>query len=316
MMIDLLDIKPNEKHGEYKPLGHPNENSSLPLEFAVILPKMMKEAGIPAIEITGGGESTLWGGFDVFLEELIKDEIEIGLVTNGSSLGGNRIDLLAKHALWVRFSMDSSTAELHKLIHRTGGNQFDSIISNIKSLVEKKGSQLTIGISFIITPENQHNIINSCKFYKELGVDNIRFSWMYDKEGKAGLTLEEIEKVKTILKELKRLYDSDIFKVYSEHNRIDLYSTNNSDFSKCYMQRFVWAVGANCRVYPCCIVKYFPNMEIGNIKERSLKEMVDDMNINIQMDSLNPMNCPPCWLRERNKAMAQAIEKPKHVNFV
>lgn len=316
-MLDLIQVKKTDNRNENKPLGKPSRTSGLPAEFAVILPKLMKESNIPAIELTGGGEPTIWKYFDILLDELIKEKIEIGLVTNGSTLPDSRIEKLAKHAVWIRLSMDSSNEVMHQKIHRTPNLDFNRRVENIRKLVQKKkefGSNITIGISFIINQVNKEDVTNSALFYSKLGVDNIRFSWMYDKSGTAGLTYDDIETIKKRLDVVKKELERDDYKIYYERERIDLFSKPNDDFKTCYMQRFVWALGADCKIYPCCIMKYHPEFAFGDLRNKTLVELIDEMHS--KMTNLNPSQCFPCWLRTRNKAISYGVEKPNHANFV
>lgn len=314
-MLKLIGAIPGEKYEDAKPIGIPSANSRLPLEFADSLPKQMYDLGIPAIELTGGGEPTLWPKFDDLIINLAMYNIEIALVTNGSSLSDKRIKLLRDHCLWIRISMDASNQEMHKLVHRTQGDEFERIISNIMKLCHNKRKDLIVGISFIINPDNVTDIEESIKLYGSMGVDNIRFSWMYDDTGKAGLLDTEIEEIKRSLDIMKDKYDTDVFKVFYDKSRIDSYSRPN-EFSKCYIQRFVWAIGADCKVYPCCIMKYDESYAIADIREKSLGEIVYDIETEMKMDNLEPSKCLPCWLRGKNEAIRNSVEKPTHENFV
>lgn len=314
-MLSLIGAIPGEKYEENKPIGKPLESSMLPLEFAKTLPQQMFDCDIPSIELTGGGEPTLWPAFDELIINLAKYNREIALVTNGSSLSDKRIELLRKHCLWIRISMDASNQEIHKKVHRTQGDEFDRIISNIKKLCLDKRKDLIVGISFIINPDNVNDIENSIILYKSLGVDNIRFSWMYDAGGKSGLNDDEIKWVKSRLDEYKKTYDSYFFKVHYDKTRIDSYSEKN-DFDKCYFQRFVWSIGADAKLYPCCIQKYDSKYVIADLKERSIGEVIHDISTNIKMDNLDPRGCLPCWLRSKNQSIKDAVEKPTHENYV
>jgi len=318
-MLDLIQVKKTDDRTTFKPLGKPSNNSGLEKIYSVLLPGMMKEAKIPAIELTGGGEPTIWPFFDLLLDNLIKGKIEIGLVTNASNLHESRIEKLVNHAVWVRFSLDASNQEMHKQIHRTPNNDFERRINNIRKFVEKKKlnkSNITLGVSFIINPVNKNDVEPACKFYKELGVDNIRFSWMYDKSGSAGLTENEIEELKVKLDVLKALHETKNYKIFYEKDRVDLFSRPNDDFKTCYMQRFVWALGADHKIYPCCIMKYQKDFALADIREKSLKDIVYDANVTAKMNNLDVRKCFPCWLRSRNIAISQAVEKPPHVNFI
>jgi len=181
IMLKLIKGKPSS---DAKPIGKPSPESRIPPEFADKLPQQMVDAGIPAVELTGGGEPTLWPAFDRLVKNLQSSRREIGLVTNGSNLSEDRIKLLAKACTWIRFSMDSSNKHTHQAIHKTAIKDFDRRIENIKKLAEIKHKDLVLGISFIITPQNVENIEDSIELYSRMvGVNNLRFSWMYDMGG-------------------------------------------------------------------------------------------------------------------------------------
>lgn len=314
-MLELIDGK---THTENKPIGIPSSKSGWPIEMSTKLPIMMKEAGIPAIEITGGGESTLWRGFDDLVKNCFNNSIEVGIVTNGSQLNPERCKLLAR-CTWIRISLDASNEDIHQNIHRTATKEFHRIINSIIDLVNQKKEQktdVTIGISCIIQQENYEYIEDMILVCKKLGVDNLRFSFMYDKTGKAGLTDEQHEQLLPILEKYKLLHDTESFKILFDTSRLWMYSKPNNDFKKCHIQKFVWAIGADLKVYPCCIVKYDPKMALADLHTQTLKEIIDDANFKIKQDGINVSLCPPCWLRERNKAIEQTQLKPKHSNFL
>lgn len=312
----MLNLIGGEPSTDSKPIGKPTEEGRIPVEFADTLPRQMVEAGIPAIEITGGGEPTLWPAFDKLVQGLSRERREIGLVTNGSTLGDNRIKLIAKSCTWIRISMDSATAETHKKIHRTGNQDFERRLANIQLIAASKHKKLVLGISFIITPENVSEIEAAAELYSRMvGVNHLRFSWMYDMEGHAGFNPKQIEYIKKKLDLLMEKYTRSDFRIYYERNRIEHYTAPN-DFKTCYFQRFVWAIGADCKVYPCCIMKYHPDFAYADIRENTLAQIVKDIQTEQMMNSLVPAACFPCWLRDRNKAIGKAVEKPLHHNFI
>jgi len=310
-MLKLLQTKGEKSFiDEYKPIGRPSIKSQLNKKMAYKLPLLMKEAQIPAIELTGGGEPTLWPAFDDLIKNLVENDIEIGLVTNGSAISESRSKLIAKNCLWVRFSMDASNKILHQKIHRTSIQDFNRRIDSIRKIIHLKHDKLVVGISFVITPVNMLDVEDSCKYYKDLGVDHIRFTWMYDKSGTAGLTSTNIKTIKDHLLQYKKKYEDKTFGILYDENRIDMYSKPNDDFSTCYMQRFVWAIAADGKVYPCCIMKYNEKFAIGDINKQTLKQIIHNKYSQKKMDDLNPESCFPCWLRNKNKIIGKILEKP------
>src|SRR3990167_9443625 len=150
----------------------------------------MVEAGIPAIEITGGGEPFLHPKITEFIRLCGEAKRDIGIVTNGSLLNDERIELIKQYATWIRISMDSSNPDTHKIIHGTPGSDFERILNNIKKLLENKRDDLILGISFIITPENLDDVENSARLYASLKVNHIRFS---------GVIINDMPKIRSSL---------------------------------------------------------------------------------------------------------------------
>ncbi len=315
-MLNLIEANPGEKYHENKPIGKPSAESRIPDYFAEELPKQMVEAGIPAIEITGGGEPTLWPRLNDLIENLGKAKRDIGLVTNGSGITDKRIELINQYVTWIRFSMDAATPVTHKIIHRTPNLDFERRLQKLEKICNTKRPGLIIGISFIVTPSNINEVDLASKLFSEIkGIDHLRFSWMYDKQGTAGLTLEQIDDVKNLISKMQSKYNREDFKIFNEKNRIDNYSKPN-DFGTCYFQKFVWSLGADCKIYPCCIMKYHPEHAYADLRKKTLKQIIEDVNTKQQMDGLDPKNCFPCWLRTRNASITSAVEKPMHENFI
>ena len=321
---EMLKMIEGEPSTDNKPIGKPSVDSRIPDDIVLDIPRQMKEAGIMACEVTGGGEPTLHPKFTEFYRLLGEHGRDIGLVTNGSHLNDERIKLIQKYGLWVRISMDSATSDTHKLIHRTPNSDFERRINNIKKLLDGKRDNLIVGISFIITPENVNEIESAARLFAKIGVNHIRFSWMFDRQGTAGLTEKQIADCLELIPKLQSELDTDSFKIFNEKNRIQLYVTKN-DFKTCNFQKFVIAIGADSGCYPCCIMKYNKDYEYGNLKKNTLHEIVTSMNTEEFMKALDPSRCYPCWLSPRNASITNAIEnpekykqtkKPVHENFI
>ena len=138
---------------------------------------------------------------------------------------------------------------------------------------------------------------------------------MYDRQGSAGLKPHDITEAKVMLDWNIGELNTDKFHIFYEKDRIDQYTEPNK-FDTCFYQRFVWAIGADQKVYPCCIMKYHPDYAYASIKENTLKEIVESRETDLAMTELDVSKCYPCWLRNRNKAIASAVEKPIHHNFI
>jgi MoaA/NifB/PqqE/SkfB family radical SAM enzyme len=84
-----------------------NLHESLNFETQIIpLIKELKKRGLKAVILSGGGEPLLYSKFKKLIEFLDKNELEIGLITNGTLLNKYENALLDK-ITWIRISINS-----------------------------------------------------------------------------------------------------------------------------------------------------------------------------------------------------------------
>lgn len=291
----------------------PSTSTSIPWEIAQHIPHQMEQAGIPSIEITGGGESLAYPHIEAFLDELEMHGITTAIVTNGVLFKPELQTHLPRALEWLRFSMDAITPDTYHLVHRTPAPVFNSVLKNIDHFMQQKG-ETTVGASFVITPHNRHEVPHAAEFYRDRGFDNIRFTFTYEPTGTG--RLEEWERAETLdaIQASKLKFDSGSFHVFGV-NRIHDYSAPNDDFSVCGYQHFVWAIGFDGNVYPCCIMKYHPEFVMGSLHENSLDEIVSSP-LRARFATLDPHDCKSCWLRDKNKFIESLIVPPAHADFV
>ena len=291
------------------------EATGLPQHIAMRLPREMHEAGIPSIELTGGGEPMVYPHIKEFLEELGKYPIELAIVTNGSALN-EQIQARLRNLKWIRFSVDAITPETHSKVHRVPPSVFGVVLKHIKEIVYKGFDDCKVGISFVITKHNYHEIEESAHFYKDLGVNSVRYTFTYDPEGEGALTPEETRVAERAMNRARQLQDEE-FKVFGTMRRLEYYSQPNTDFHFCGYQFFTWAIGYEGLVYPCCIMKYHKGFALGDLRNHSLKEIVYSDERKKFVEAFNVQHCKPCWLRDKNQFLEYLVaDNPQHVNYV
>lgn len=291
--------------------------TGFPRSLALSIPSQMVEAGIPSIEITGGGESLVYPHIKDFLQECAYHNIEIGLVTNGVAFTSGVREVMRRDKLkWVRFSVDAITPSVYSSVHRTSAGAFSGLLRNIQELIAWRDDSVTlIGISFVITKHNYIQIAEAATFFKQLGVDSIRYTFTFDPNGDGALDPSQRQAALEALR-LAEHETCDTFHVFGV-NRLDVYSRPNNDFSTCGHQHFVWAIGYNGKVYPCCIMKYHEGYEIGDLTKQTLKEVVFSDARREFARNLIVSQCKPCYLRDKNRFIEYLLDNdPAHVNFV
>lgn len=291
------------------------EETGLPKEVALRLPREMYEAGIPSIELTGGGEPLVYPYIREFLDELSEYSVELAVVTNGASLN-TQIQSRLRNLKWIRFSVDAATAETYSKVHRVPQSVFPTVLKHIREVVERDYEDCMVGISYVITRHNFQEIEAAADLCKSLGVNSVRYTFTYDPEGNGAMEPEQVNAASKALDQARKR-ETDEFRVFGTMRRLEFYSQPNTDFDFCGYQFFTWAIGYDGSVYPCCIMKYHKGFSLGNLKNHSLTEIVQSPERQKFINEFNVRNCKPCWLRDKNQFIEYVVaDKPHHINFV
>ena len=117
------------------------------------------ERGLKSVILIGGGEPTIYPGFEDIVRHLKAADIQLGVVTNGSLM--RKIAAIAEILQkkdWVRLSLDSADNETFRLMHKPGNKKctLDWICEHIPA-IKKINSGFQIGYSFIIVWRNCQN---------------------------------------------------------------------------------------------------------------------------------------------------------------
>lgn len=132
--------------------------------------------GVKGIVLKGGGEGTLYAGYDSVLEECHRLGFETGIITNGSRLHDLAAPM-AQFASYVRISIDGPDRQSHFEIH--GSDDFEQIISGIEGLLAAKRAlgkrHPIIGLSFAMDHALIDKVDIAASLGNTLGVDYMLF---------------------------------------------------------------------------------------------------------------------------------------------
>jgi wyosine [tRNA(Phe)-imidazoG37] synthetase (radical SAM superfamily) len=297
----------------FDPPKRVGEGTGLAPGIAMALPVQMAELGIGAVEITGGGEPLAYPNLLSFVDACRDNGISRALITNGAFFGPRQAAAFAD-AAWVRLSLDAATSQAHSAVHRAPESSFGHIVKNLEHFLSVKNSSCIVGASFVIAPENVGEILAAAILYRELGLANVRYTVIYESTRTGWLSPDELVKANALLAEAQKL-QTDAFRVFGAIYRLDYYSRPNIDFSACHAQRFVWAIGTDGMVYPCCIEKYHRGFEIGDLRHETLRQIAERQAETVK--TFDVTKCKPCWLRDKNQFVSYLLEEnPAHVDYV
>ena len=281
-------------------------SDSLNIDKLVEFLDYMKSCGVKAIEITGGGEPTLYKHLDILLSDKLKSDFEFAVVTNGSMLGNSRIFNLLEGATWIRLSIDAAGHDTYKKVHNCNIDIYNVLESASK--FKKANPNSTTGFSFLILKSNYQEIYDAGRLAKEYGFDNIRYSAFYDRKGAPDMD-DKLGAIKDLFLHAKEL-QSDSFSVFTFEERFsELYKLSRPRF--CYYSKIVTALAANGNLYRCCALKNTSEGLIASIYKEGYKEKLSSLEFP------DVALCPPCWMDEKNRtANYVTSDCPKHVNFI
>lgn len=267
--------------------------------------------------VAGGGEPLTNNGTMAFLERMKLREKETGLITNGSLLNDEKIDIVAKNCRWVGFSMDAATNKTYMKVKGISNEDiFFKVIENIKKLTCKiNGLDLNndVAFKFLLYPENAHEILDAVILAKELGVKDFHLrpvGWINltktkDKEI-SFIDYEDI--INRQLEEAAKL-ETPYFKVYGIRHKFNMDFSPKKNFYKCRAIPLLPTFGADGYLH-CCfdmrgredlkMCSHFPD------PYQILKFWNSEEHHRI-VDSINIYDCPRCTFTTYNEIIENVI---------
>lgn len=299
----------------------------------------LKEVGVKAIGLGGGGDPTCHPHLKEIIEFIGENEMEVSLTTNGQLLNDGIIDAAVKNCTWIRVSLDADGPQLFKRMHGMEEEAFHLVVGNIAKLVDAKrrlNSEVVIGVTYLIGAHTVEGVYNATALAKKLGVDYIRirpfFTWDDAKKEKVESAPTQIEmnipasiskrdgiqrvfppksvrepKSEEILRELQRCkeLEDERFSVSYPVDRFQTIRGENQRVHKmCYIHHFTTVISADAKLYPCCMLEDNAKYCLGNLKEKSFKEIWHSDERKQAYSRINFKDCPnPCMLEKHNELL-------------
>lgn len=208
------------------------------------------KAGVDAICVAGGGEPLLNPATAPFIERVIANGIEVGVVTNGSLIS-RYMDTLSE-CTWVGVSVDAGTAGTFNRLKMLPPerNTFERVLGNIANLADyarRHNNRLgyhhpAYGVSFkyLLYKENIGEIHAAAKLAKEIGCKNIHFrpagtTWDTLKGSAKQISFSE-DDIRLFKEQiaLALTLDDERFNVYGITHKFNSQFEIANYFSKCY----------------------------------------------------------------------------------
>jgi MoaA/NifB/PqqE/SkfB family radical SAM enzyme len=278
----------------------------MPLWLAEKILSGLSGAGVKSVVLSGGGEPLLNPNFDKIVDCGYSLGLDLGIYTNGANID-KFVNTLNTKMKFVYVSLDAASRETY--LKTKGVDLFEHVLNNVSLLCERKG-KAKIGLGFLVSPDNLHEIDEFTTFLEKFPVDYIQFrpaiieatdnSWL----AKAiGTLLRHKGKDRIII---------------AWYKFIDLLQKNaGRTYSKCLGHNFLGGISADGTVWICLNYRYREGYDVGNLKEQTFKEVWNGEKRRQVTQKINLAECPRlCRPHELNKFLDYVTKDNPHKNFL
>lgn len=227
--------------------------------------------GVKAVTFSGGGEPLLYKPLPEVIDRLAAGGVRVATLTNGANLKGRVAEALARHATWVRVSVDAWDDESYVASRGARPGEFTRLLENMTAFV-KTGTRCVLGVSFIAGKDNYHRLYDVCSRFKAIGVNHVKLSAAVvgnsvDENNRyhrdfAPAARAEIDRCLTL--------SGDGFTVIDHFHEME--SRFDKGYHTCPFLQFLTVIGADQTVYTCQDKAYTADGILGSIRERSFRD--------------------------------------------
>lgn len=306
--LDLSNTCPHDcpmcSFGTSESQGYRQQNwVQFPAPRMLRLLEELAECGVRSVTFTGGGEPLIHRSAAALLEQAQAVGLAYGVVTNGVLLRGAVAEQIARHATFVRVSLDAGSAETHQITHRTSKLELHLILDqmqHVRAKADAFGHALTIGASFCVQRVNYRELYQAGQLVKEHGGDylEVRPTFPTDWRGDGWndqLTEEEVEQARAELIHAQTHLNDGRFKVIGMIPRFEaLPATYRKPYAQCRIGPLMTVIGADQALYHCCVQRGQAAFHLGSLADRSFAEAWAEAQARQMHTQIDVTRCPRC----------------------
>lgn len=307
-----------------------DDSEAVPWDLMQRTLREAKSLGVKAIELTGGGEPTMYPKYDDGIELIDEFGFDLGIVTNGVTMSAARAQRFGQVNgwKWARVSIDAGTESTYCAVRRVTSTHWTRAWNAVSKLAEardlRRNPEIRVGVGFVVTRENHAEVYDFCRMAKEHGADNVRLAVRFGPDGvdyylPGQLDIAEEQAGRSIAD-----FDCETFRIndlISERRKNIAADAQN--YEPCYTMRLLCVIGGDSKVYSCCSLAFDPRGLLGDLRKNTLTEVW-------QADSTRRFSVRarcnvPCLYESRNRAMIGLVEgtlpvapnpNQPHINFI
>ena len=294
------------------------ETDQIPWEKMQEIIGDLASMGVKALTFSGGGEPLVYPHINEAMRLVLDKGIDLSLITNGHLLRGETAEL-SLGAKWVRVSFDSATAETYSKIRGISTEAFGQVCANIERFAARKPQDCELGINFVVNHQNSAEVYQAAVLLKKLGVQHIKYTARitenpeeYHRSFRASV-VEQIRQAST------ELIDSSFSVINKYEEDFALSTVCRRTYSTCIIKEVSTVIAADSKVYFCHDKAYVESGCVGDLKERSFKELWFSPEVETRFKNFDAKEecCHHCVYDDRNVLMNSFFSlKDGNINFI
>ena len=259
-----------------------------------------------------------------FIDVLIKNGIDVGVITNGVLID-RFIENLSK-CTWVGVSIDAGTAKTFQNLK--GKNYFNKVILNIIKLIEYSKNHNTtlnskligkgITYKYLLHPKNINELVNAADLAKDIGCRNFHVrpispDWT-NLKNRFGYNTAFIKKA---FKEMERIHEheNEMFNIFTIKHKFDDEFKPFFNFKKCWASLMTMVIMPARSNQEICRIGFCPDRrgdERVEIKEpiTSIDEIFKDWGSKHHFTvfkNIDFSDCPRCTFQPHNQIFESIV---------
>jgi cyclic pyranopterin phosphate synthase len=282
------------------------------------------EKGVKSILYSGEGEPLLHKSVIEIVNFTKKAGIDVALVTNGTLFDKDKATRLLGSLSWLKVGLDAGTEKSYAAIHRTTKEDFNIVIKNLREAVgirNKNKYSCTIGVQFLLIPQNYKEVIVLAQILSGIGVDYLIIK-PYSQHPSSNNVIDHCFKYKDTfyLDEKIKRYAKNNFQIIFRRNAMEK-RQEKRPYGYCLGLPFATHITAKGDVYPCNLFLGKKEFLFGNIHKESFKNIWEGRRrkkiMQLIYNKWEVTNCrKSCRLDEINRYLWQLKNPNSHVNFI
>ena len=285
-------------------------------------PKMMEivddliDMKVQAVTFSGGGEPFVYPHLQKTAQRLAEAGIAFASLTHGARLNGEVAELFARHATWVRVSMDGWDGPSYAKARHVKETEFAKVLANMEAF-KKLGGKCNLSLVIVVGAENAHHLHDLIRQVAPLGPDSIKISPVIVSnrgEENAAYHAPHLDLVRDQLERAVR--DFGHFTEISDAFDAQLH-TFEKGYHWCPMLQIRPVIAADLNIYSCQDKAYNPDGLLFSIKDRRFKDAW--LESKAQFMKVDPtVHCiHHCVAHGSNKLLLEFLDAdPNHLPFV